>query len=586
MKIAHQEDVHRHEEMVMSSVARMDEMVQEDQGSTIRIEQLERQRDLLSNAVGHVNQVYQKALDDHQRGIQKIEEASYAQHQRDEELAASLHQELVQLRSDAAQAFTNVEQQAQDQGQQLAMEYQKLVDELNQKAHDTLQFKMEASQNLSTIAVMKEQMGLLKNEENAIRDEASKRMSYLESGVQELRNTLDREEFAKSETMLRLRQVEMLNGNDGGVSPSALHSEVGELRRRLKQQEEFQARSQQAWRHEIEMVRRQQHVSSQQSSSMPLSSKTSDAGWEYVQSQGSQKGISYPVGSEVRSPEISSPNLRSPVNRSKVTSEEQNIAPPIVQDADMGGPNGPSMPSNTEAAQDSSRFRTFLASGGYGAGDADARQSERANAFRGAQLQDLLKTQGMWRQPMSSSSTSRSQPNIFKENDENGAENLITRLIEEDVREADEERTRDRERWRRLESEQQARMDELRSELRHARNNENRLRGDRGYWRPEAEYYRQEHQQGGGYDEGEEEEEVTPSESPTNLGPNGPGGGGPGGGGGGDPKKSPSHHSGPRGGDPQDRLPMHQQVVADPTSPKSRYPEGKLTRSSCPHSRE
>ncbi|CAE7220807.1 unnamed protein product, partial [Symbiodinium microadriaticum] len=260
MKIAHQEDVHRHEEMVMSSVARMDEMVQEDQGSTIRIEQLERQRDLLSNAVGHVNQVYQKALDDHQRGIQKIEEASYAQHQRDEELAASLHQELVQLRSDAAQAFTNVEQQAQDQGQQLAMEYQKLVDELNQKAHDTLQFKMEASQNLSTIAVMKEQMGLLKNEENAIRDEASKRMSYLESGVQELRNTLDREEFAKSETMLRLRQVEMLNGNDGGVSPSALHSEVGELRRRLKQQEEFQARSQQAWRHEIEMVRRQQHV--------------------------------------------------------------------------------------------------------------------------------------------------------------------------------------------------------------------------------------------------------------------------------------------------------------------------------------
>ena len=242
---------------------------------------------------------------------------------------------------------------------------------------------------------------------------------------------------------------------------------------------------------------------------MPLSSKTSDAGWEYVQSQGSQKSISFPVGSEVRSPEITSPNLRSPVSRSKVTSEEQNSAPPIVQDADMGEPNGPSLPSSTEVAQDSSQFRTFLASGGYSAGNADAQQSERANAFRGAQLQDLLKTQGMWRPSMPSSSISRSQPNIFKESDDNGTESLITRLIEEDVKEADEERAQDRERWRRLESEEQARMDELRSELQHARDNENRLRGDRKHWRHEAEYYRQEHHQGGEYGEGEEEEEVT-----------------------------------------------------------------------------
>ncbi|CAE7767876.1 unnamed protein product, partial [Symbiodinium microadriaticum] len=72
---------------------------------------------------------------------------------------------------------------------------------------------------------MKEQMGLMKNEETAMRDEATKKMSYLASGAQEVRNLLDREEFAKSETMLRLRQVEMTTGNDGGVSPSALHSE-------------------------------------------------------------------------------------------------------------------------------------------------------------------------------------------------------------------------------------------------------------------------------------------------------------------------------------------------------------------------
>ena len=396
MKIAHQEDVQRHEEIAMSLLTKMNEMVQEDQGSTLRIEELERQRDMLSNAMGHVNQVHQNSLDDHYRGIQRIEEASQAQHLPDEELATSLHQELVQLRSDAAHTFANLEHQAQGKGQQLAMEYQRLVDELNQKAHETLQFKMEASQNLSVVAIMKEQMGLMKNEEPAMRDEAAKKMSCLESGAQDLRSLLDREEFAKSETMSRLRQVEMNTVNDGGVSPSALHSEVGELHRRLKQQEELQARNQQAWRQEIEMARRQHHVSSQQSSSMPLSSKTSDVGWEYVHSQGSQKVISFPVGSEVRSPELSSPTLRSPIDRSKVTSDVQNDAPPIVQDVNMDHSNGSSMPSSTDSAQDPSQCRTFLASGGHSAGNAEAQQSERANAFRGAQLQDLLRFTFAW----------------------------------------------------------------------------------------------------------------------------------------------------------------------------------------------
>ena len=86
-------------------------------------------------------------------------------------------------------------------------------------------------------------------------------------------------------------------------------------------------------------------------------------------------------------------------------------------------------------------------------------------------------------------------------------------------------------------------MDELRSELRLAKETEDRLRGDREYWKHTAEYYQQEQHSGGGYGEGEEEEEVTPSESPTNLGPNGPDGGK-------DPHGSPSHSSGRRGGDP------------------------------------
>ncbi|CAE7932355.1 hypothetical protein AK812_SmicGene23343 [Symbiodinium microadriaticum] len=58
----------------------------------------------------------------------------------------------------------------------------------------------EASQNLFAVAVMKEQMGLMKSEENALREEASKRVSDMESGAQNLRNRLDQEEFARHAT--------------------------------------------------------------------------------------------------------------------------------------------------------------------------------------------------------------------------------------------------------------------------------------------------------------------------------------------------------------------------------------------------
>ena len=245
-----------------------------------------------------------------------------------------------------------------------------------------------------------------------------------------------------------------------------------------------------------------------------------------------------------------------------MTSEMQPDAPPIVQDVNMDHPSGPSLPSSADSAQDTPQFRTYLANGGYGVGNMNAQQSERVNAFRDAQLQDLLKTQGLWRPAMPSSSTSRSFKNIFKENIDNSTSKLIAHLIEEDVKIADAEQrldhnlfrhdpatqpsssqVRGEERWLEMESEQQVRMDQLRSELRLAKETEDRLRGDREYWKHTAEYYQQEQHQGDGYDAGEEE--VTPSESPTNLGPSGPGGGK-----GGDPHGSPSHSSGHRGGDP------------------------------------
>ena len=447
------------------------------------------------------------------------------------------------------------------------MEYQRLVDELRQKAHGNLRFRMEASQNSSAVAIMKEQMGLMRNEESALWDEANKRVSDLESGAQDLRNRLDREEFAKSETMLKLRQAETATSREHDVSPSALHSEVGELCRRLKQQEEFQARSQQAWRQEIEIARRQTHLASQQSSSLPLSSKTSDAGWGYVHSQGSQKGLTFPIGSDVRSPELGSPMLRSPTSRGKATSEIQpDVQPVVVQDVNLDHRGGPSLPSRADSALDSSQFRAHLASGGYGVGNANALFTDRANVFRNAQLQDLLKSQGMWRSPMPSSSTSRSHKNIFKGNVDDGTNKLIAQLIEEDVRDAEVGRglgptlncpgttaqsssgqAEREERWLEVETEHQVCMNELLSELRQTRQTEDRLHGDREFWKHAAEYYKQDQRQGDDHGEGEEERKKLPLRSrqrtldQTDLEAVVVG----------TQTSPPSHSSGRRGGDPR-----------------------------------
>ncbi|CAE7475880.1 unnamed protein product, partial [Symbiodinium microadriaticum] len=168
---------------------------------------------------------------------------------------------------------------------------------------------------------------------------------------------------------------------------------------------------------------------------------------------------------------------------------------------------------------------------------------ERANAFRDAQLQDLLKTQDT-RYVEAIDAVVIDVTLIqeyLQESGDNSTNKLIADLIEEDVKNADAEQgfdhnlfrqdpatqsssgqMRGEERWLEMESEHQVRMDELRSELRRANETEDRLRGGREYWKHAAEYYQQEQHQGDGHEEGEEEEEVTPSESPTNLGPSGP----------------------------------------------------------------
>ena len=88
------------------------------QGATMRIEELERQRDLMSNAVGHVNRRYQETTEEYVHAVSGIEEASHAPHHRDELTAELLHQELGQLRSQATQRSANLGTFGEGRGEQ------------------------------------------------------------------------------------------------------------------------------------------------------------------------------------------------------------------------------------------------------------------------------------------------------------------------------------------------------------------------------------------------------------------------------------------------------------------------------------
>ena len=148
------------------------------------------------------------------------------------------------------------------------------------------------AQNLAAVVIMKERMGLMKSEENALQEEANKRVLAMESGARDLQSRLDREEVARSEATLKMEQAEAIAKQTRDAPLTAVHGELGELRQRLRQQDEIQIRSQQAWKQEQKAARRRHaHHTSQQSSSLPLSSKTSEAGWEYLNNQvSSQKG--------------------------------------------------------------------------------------------------------------------------------------------------------------------------------------------------------------------------------------------------------------------------------------------------------
>ena len=73
----HQSEIQNFEGVIQTLVAEMREMQQEDEGSEIRIQQLERQRDTACLAMQHMNRVNQEMRNDFESAMTRINEQSH-----------------------------------------------------------------------------------------------------------------------------------------------------------------------------------------------------------------------------------------------------------------------------------------------------------------------------------------------------------------------------------------------------------------------------------------------------------------------------------------------------------------------------
>ena len=82
----------------------------------------------------------------------RIEEVSQSQHVRYHELAESLSKHLGQLRGEPASSYLHLKQRAQGEGLNMAREYEKFTNELNEKAGENLHLRASYSSAESTVS--------------------------------------------------------------------------------------------------------------------------------------------------------------------------------------------------------------------------------------------------------------------------------------------------------------------------------------------------------------------------------------------------------------------------------------------------
>ena len=411
--------------------------------------------------------------------------------------------------------------------------------------------RAKVSESEFSAASVGEYLRIVKSEESAAVSNSRMMFTALQEEQRDLRIRLSDSEERHEDTVHEMREAQhrLRHFEDNArQNLPTMHEELNELRRMLKQQEEANSRM----KSEYETSRHLPHQASVQTSSMPISSRTTENGWDLLNTD---RVVAFPVGSEVRSPELLTPSHRSPVNREN---QDGGVFATLIAKSEEAAqerfaPRAPlfsfkSEPSECfapDAPASSSRAATVQAPI---VRDTDAR------AVRDEQLRDLLGTLRMNRR---SASSSTSVQGGGKDQDERVTDAMIAKIVEDDVRMADiarsdshtgskrvddvsttrgqssSSRQDDRDvHIRNLELGFLAQIDEMQRELDKSKQTEQRLRADRDEWRLMAEDMQARKDE----DEDEEEEYEDDDEDVDDRNPNPA----PSSGGGGSPGKGPS----------------------------------------------
>ena len=223
---------------------------------------------------------------------------------------------------------------------------------------------------------------------------------------------------------------------------------------------------------------------------MPISSRTTESGWEYLSRDRVQ---AFPVGSDIRSPEIHTPSHRSPVNR-EVFDFAGNAQPtaPLV----MEGPapehvvpradgQAPERPAQRAMPDDQAPERLAQrAASSSSSPEKSITKSEDARAVRDRQLRDLLTTLGI-KERLTSSSSSATKGVSYDGNPSSGfaVAHVVAGQTKPIMLPRNIDDSNHASQLMRLEQ----KVEEMRIEMQKAQKAEQRLRIDRDEWRLMAE---------------------------------------------------------------------------------------------------
>ncbi|CAE7573004.1 unnamed protein product [Symbiodinium sp. KB8] len=239
----HQSEIQRRDNTIQALMDKIAELQQEDEGATIRVQELERQRDTAYQAMDHLNRVNVSMQE------------SYAN---------AMGNRLLNTFNVKFMLFA-------------VKEYEKLTNELHEQAMTNMNLRAKVSESEFSVASLGEYLQIVRNEQKTATSSDRMLIAALREEHCDLRSRLGTSEERYEDAIRRGQDVQQrlqhVEDNARQSLPT-MHEELSELRRMLKHQEDMNMKV----KSEYEMYRRLPQQAAVQSSSMPTSSRATEHG--------------------------------------------------------------------------------------------------------------------------------------------------------------------------------------------------------------------------------------------------------------------------------------------------------------------